>query len=79
MTERQFKKRIAGRLKYFREYNKFTQQQVAKNIKLSRVSIMNVEAGRHQLKPFKFLQLCQLYKCTPNDIYLGMGYNMQAK
>lgn len=82
MTEKQVKLYIGMRLKEKRLKAGLRQEDVATVIKLSRVSILNMEIGRHSPTPFKLHALCRLYNCTPNDIYPpidAIKYKMDEK
>jgi DNA-binding XRE family transcriptional regulator len=46
-----------------------TQQQLAEFVGLSRVSIMNVERGRHQLQIDVMFKICGLLKCQINELF----------
>lgn len=69
MTEKQLKIFIGSRLKELREHAGLKQEDVGKVINLSRVSILNMEQGRHSPTPFKLLSLCRLFNCKLNDIF----------
>jgi DNA-binding XRE family transcriptional regulator len=69
MTESHLKRYIGVRLKELREHAGLKQEDVGKIIGLSRVSILNMESGRHSPTPFKLLSFCRLFDCTLNDIF----------
>lgn len=69
MNNSQIKKYIGAKLKSLRENAGLNQESVASLLKLSRVSVVNSENGKHGLKYASILRLCELYGCTTNDIF----------
>jgi DNA-binding XRE family transcriptional regulator len=69
MTEKHLKRYIGVRLKELRQHAGLKQEDVGKVVGLSRVSILNMESGRHSPTPFKLLSMCRLFNCTLNDIF----------
>ena len=69
MTEKHLKRYIGIRLKEMRQHVGLKQEDVGKILGLSRVSILNMESGRHSPTPFKLLTFCRLFNCSLNDIF----------
>lgn len=68
MTDKQLKRYLGQCLKEKRIAADLSQEDIAKVIKLSRVSVLNMESGRHTPSLLTLMLLCGLYKCTYNDI-----------
>lgn len=47
---------------------KLTQQQVTDGIGIDRVSVVNIESGRHGLSTLKLIVACVFFRCMPNDL-----------
>ena len=60
------------KLKEYRLKNKFTQEEVAKLLNVSRSTYVYYESENISMPMDKFLQLCQIYKCSPNTL---IGYD----
>lgn len=52
-----------------RQASGITGQQLADFVGLTRTSILNVEAGRHQLQIDTIFKICGLLKCQINDLF----------
>lgn len=46
-----------------------TQEELATAVGLSRISIVNMEAGRQATIPEKLMEICSVLSCTPNDLF----------
>lgn len=55
------------------------QEELGKAVKLSRVSIVNIEAGRQQPPLDKLMEFCTLFSCTPNDLLPKVGPSKAMK
>lgn len=51
-----------------RKKAKLRQEDLAKLVGLSRVSLVNIEKGRQTPAYHKFMLLCAVLRCTPNDL-----------
>src|SRR5687767_13854964 len=69
MTHEELKKYIGLQIKRKREQSGLRQEDVGKVLRLTRISIMNIEQGRHSGTIHTILLFCQLFKCTPNDLF----------
>lgn len=69
MTDKQVKLYVGSRLKEMREAAGLRQEDVGKVVGLSRVSVLNIESGRHNPTIKTMILLCRLFKCRPNDIF----------
>lgn len=55
------------------------QEELGRAVKLSRVSIVNIEAGRQQPPVDKLMEFCALFSCTPNDLLPEVGPSKPMK
>ena len=69
MKDKDIKKYIGARLKELRENAGLKQEDVAGVLKLSRVSILNMESGRHCANYFNLYKLSCLFNCSLNEIF----------
>lgn len=82
MTDKQIKKYMGFQIKVRRESLNLKQEDIGRALKLSRVSILNMESGRHSPKCNAILTLCGIFNCTPNDLYPnsnGVKYAIEEK
>lgn len=68
MTNKDVLRFLGSRVRKNREKLRMTQQELADIVGLTRVSIVNVEAGRHGIPFIKLLTLCAVFRCAPNDL-----------
>ncbi|MFA6801012.1 MAG: helix-turn-helix transcriptional regulator [Acholeplasmataceae bacterium] len=57
------------RLKEFRESLKMTQRDVSQAMKITQGAYWKWETGKATPNPKQILQLCELFKCSPNDLF----------
>jgi len=69
MTPEELKKYVGFQIKHKRVQSGLRQEDVGKVLRLTRTSIMNIERGRHSGTIHTILLFCQLFKCTPNDLF----------
>ena len=68
MNSEKIKKYVGAKIRQMRIDAGLDQEDISKLLKLHRVSILNIEQGRHGLKYESLLKLCELFNCTYNDI-----------
>lgn len=61
---------VGSRLKKLREYNNYSQEQVADYLEMDQSYISKVEKGKRNLNEVSFDKLCLLYNCSA-DYLLG--------
>lgn len=64
-------KTIGANIKALREKKKLTHQQVYSYLKCSRAMYAKIEHGSASITPLRVIQLCDLFKCTPNILFKG--------
>lgn len=69
MTDKKIKQYLGLQLKKRREQANLRQDDIAKVLNLSRVSVINMESGRHNPSIKNIITLCRLFNCAPNDIF----------
>ncbi|CDR30206.1 transcriptional repressor DicA [Acholeplasma oculi] len=57
------------RLKVFRESLKMSQRDIAKLMNTTQANYWKLETGKSVPNAKQILQLCKIFKCTPNDLY----------
>lgn len=57
------------KLKEFREKAALTQRELAKLMNLSQGQIWRIEVGESLPNSEQIIQLCKIFKCTPNDLF----------
>lgn len=57
------------KLKEFRENQKLSQRDIAKLLNITQAYYWAWEKGKHIPDGKQILQLCKIFKCTPNDIF----------
>ncbi len=57
------------KLKELREKANMTQRDVAEMLNISQQGYCGWETGKRFPSGKKILQLCQIFKCTPNDLF----------
>lgn len=60
------------KLKEYRILNKLTQEEVANQLNVSRGTYVYYESENISIPMDKFIILCKLYKCSPNNL---VGYD----
>lgn len=63
---------IAANIKKRRIEMGFSQQDFADMIGLSRMSVINIESGRHMLTAEKLFTVCCLFNISPNQMFPTM-------
>ena len=59
---------FVNKLKDFRKKNNLTQKDVADYLEVTQSQYSLHELGKSILNANQILKLCELYKCTPNDL-----------
>lgn len=62
---------ILARLKEARKQRGLTQRQVANRLHMSTQSVCTLERGQRRLSVEQLLELCQLYRVSPEWILMG--------
>lgn len=57
------------KLKEFRESKKWSQREIAKKLHMTQQGYCRWEQGLTFPNPDKILQLCEIFQCTPNDLF----------
>ena len=57
------------RLKMYREKANMTQRDVSQVLDISQAAYWNWEKGIASPSPKQIMKLCDLYQCTPNDLF----------
>lgn len=60
---------IGANIKKYRKEFTLNQEDLANAVGLSRVSIVNIEAGRQSPPIETLLKICSVLQCTPNDLF----------
>jgi transcriptional regulator with XRE-family HTH domain len=60
---------LGKRVKELRKSAGVSQEVVAAILNITRTSVTNIETGRQGLTAENIVTMCQLFKCTPNDIF----------
>lgn len=66
-----FKFQIGKKLQELRKLNNFNQEEVAKYLELSRVSIVNIEKGKQAISLLDAVLLCKLYNISLEEFSNG--------
>lgn len=59
----------AKRIRELRKAAGISQETIAAILNITRTSVSNIETGRQGLTAESILTMCQVFKCTPNDIF----------
>jgi len=62
-------KEIANRVRAYRKKNGYSQEQISDIIGLTRVSYVNMEAGRQAIAAVYIYNLCRVFKCKPTALF----------
>ncbi len=57
------------RLKEYRKKSGMSQRDVSKVLDISQASYWGWESGKASPSPKQIVTLCDLFKCTPNDLF----------
>lgn len=69
MEREQLSKYVGTKIHDFRKEQGLRQGELGQLLGLTRVSIMNIESGRHRLSIDHLFFLCGLFKRKPNDFF----------
>lgn len=69
MKREQLSKFVGAKIHDFRKEMGIRQGELGKLLDLSRVSVLNLESGRHRLTIDHLFFLCGLFKKSPNDFF----------
>lgn len=70
---------IGINIKMYRKQVLLNQVELARAVGLSRVSIVNIEAGRQSPTPTTLVRICSILQCTPNNLFPGIPPSPAAK
>lgn len=62
-------KYIGLKIKEHREVNGITQEELGVLLNLSRISILNMESGRHRASVDNLFYICGIFKCQITDLF----------
>lgn len=68
-TEKEIKQHVGAVIKEARKLKNYNQEDLAALIGLTRVSIINIENGRHNPPLYKFYLLCCILNLNPSDVF----------
>ncbi len=68
-TEQQIKQHVGAIIKEARIKKDYNQEDLAAMIGLTRVSILNIESGRHNPPLYKFYLLCCILDLNPENVF----------
>lgn len=68
-----FYKLVGGRIQRFRLAKKVSQEDLAKQLKISRLSVVNLESGKQKLSVDKLLIISHILQVSPLDIVPELG------
>lgn len=71
MTDRTTKAKIAERVRTFREYRGFSQEDVARALGIPRPAVSLIESGERKVDAIELKKLAQLFACSMDDIMGG--------
>lgn len=57
------------KLKEFREAYKFSQREIANKLNMTQANYWLWEKGKSFPNAKQIMQLCEIFKCTPNDLF----------
>ncbi len=57
------------KLKEFREHLGLNQREIAKLMEMSQVNYHFLETGKSQPNAKQILNFCEIFNCTPNDLF----------
>lgn len=60
---------IGAKIRALREAKGWSQEILGELIDMDRVSVTNMESGRHGLNAIKMFTACTVLNCTPNDLF----------
>lgn len=61
--------RIGANVRRRREYMGWTQAQLAADLRISRPSLANIEAGRQGISVARMLDICEQLGCRPQRLF----------
>ena len=59
---------FGNRVRALREEKKFTQEELARRVDLSRTSITNIEKGRHRVLLHQVVEIAEALDAKPSDL-----------
>lgn len=59
---------FGNRVRALREERRFTQEELARRVDLSRVSITNIERGRHRVLLHQVVEIAEALDAKPSDL-----------
>lgn len=69
MKSKKILKIIGGNIRKYRLRSDLTQEDLAKKLELTRVSVVNIESGRQAIPIYRIILLCAILKITPNKLF----------
>lgn len=68
-NENERREKLIDNLKILRNYNNFSQQQIADFLKVSRITYTNYETGRSKPSIYVLKELADLYNCSLDEFF----------
>lgn len=62
-------KEIGTRAKKYRKQLKYSQENIADMLGVTRVNYVNMEAGRQNWQTIYLYNLCRVFKCRPTNLF----------
>lgn len=59
---------VGVKIKSLRKEKNWTQDDIALLLGFTRVSVFNMESGKHRLTIDSLMKYCAIFGCTPNDL-----------
>lgn len=72
-------KKVGAKIKYARKAKGLKQQELAKELKLSRASMVNIEAGRQHITLDKLIKICELTGFKISEFLEDSGRELPEK
>lgn len=69
MKQKKMLKIIGKNIRKYRLRGDLRQEDLAKKLGLSRVSLVNIEAGKQSIPIYRVATLCSILKITPNKLF----------
>ncbi|MFC2088153.1 helix-turn-helix transcriptional regulator [Calditrichota bacterium] len=60
---------VSNKIKYYRSKSNFTQEDLAKEVGVSRQSIISIERGHYIPSLTLALKFAQLFQCSTDDLF----------
>lgn len=70
---------LGSRLRVLREEVHMEQEIVARVLEIPRTAVVAFEAGKREVSAMELIQLCKLYRISPNDLLGWHNYRSRAR